>query len=83
MQADSIVEMIFKLLRARAAGATICPSEVARALAPLDWRRSMPEVRATALQLARDGRLELRQRGVSIDPDDEWRGPIRLALTDR
>lgn len=79
---DRISATIFRLLHARSAGATICPSEVARTLAPNNWQPLMPRVRAAALSLARDGRLELRQRGVAIDLNTEMRGPIRLALPD-
>lgn len=72
--------MIFSLLQARAPGATICPSEVARALEPAQWRPLMPLVRAVARALAQEGRLELRQGGRQIAAGEDVRGPIRLAL---
>lgn len=77
--ASEIEATIARLLDTRASGATICPSEVARALAPDAWRPLMSHVRDVARALARDGRLELRQRGRRIDPGAEPRGPIRLA----
>ena len=49
-------------------------------LSPAGWRGLMPMIRDTARTLARDGRLEIRQRGVVIAADGTWRGPIRLAL---
>lgn len=77
---DRTAAAIFSLLQARDAAATICPSEVARMLSPAGWRGLMPMIRDTARTLARDGRLEIRQRGVVIAADGTWRGPIRLAL---
>lgn len=78
-----IADAIFGLLADRASGATICPSEVARLLAPDDWRTLMPDVRAEACALAVDGRLEMRQRGETIVPTADPHGPIRLALPSR
>ena len=56
---------------------TICPSEVARALWPDDWRPHMEEVRRVARLLAADERIVWRQSGRRIDPKTA-RGPVRL-----
>lgn len=64
-------ETIFKLLARRQIGATICPSEVARALAaqtdPGDsasaWRDEMPLVHVAIDQLAAERRVQLRWKG--------------------
>lgn len=77
---DRIADAIFSLLAARAPGATICPSEVARAVRTEGWRVLMPEIRAVARALVEDGRLEIRQRGQPVPLEAAWRGPIRLAL---
>jgi hypothetical protein len=74
-----IAHTIHALLAARAPGRTICPSEVARAVAPTGWRPLMPAVRRVARELAGRGEVELRQRGSVIPPNEEPRGPIRLA----
>jgi hypothetical protein len=66
------------LLEARQPPATICPSEVARALAPEHWRPLMPQVRAVALAMAAKGEVVIRQGGHAIAPEDPLRGPIRL-----
>ena len=83
LDAPSVVAAIetttLALLAARRPGATICPSEVARALAPDDWRPLMPRVREVAGVLARAGRVAITQRGVALDPDAEPRGAIRIA----
>ncbi|WP_366141493.1 DUF3253 domain-containing protein [uncultured Sulfitobacter sp.] len=63
---------------ARGAGKTICPSEVARALAQ-DWRVLMPEIRAVADRMAAQGKVVITQKGQPIVAA-EARGPIRLGL---
>ncbi|MEW9919548.1 DUF3253 domain-containing protein [Marimonas sp. MJW-29] len=62
----------------RGAGKTICPSEVARALAD-DWRALMPQVRAVAARMAARGEIAVTQRGVAVDALSA-QGPIRLGL---
>lgn len=73
---SEIEKTIETLLDERAAGATICPSDAARALAA-DWRPLMEPVRRTALAMADDGRLEVTQGGEVVDGHTA-RGPIRL-----
>ncbi|MGE4239006.1 DUF3253 domain-containing protein [Ramlibacter sp.] len=75
---DRIRDVIEELLCSRALSATICPSEVARAIDPQRWRPLMPEVRAAAIALAKSGAVEIRQGGLTLDPDQPLRGPIRL-----
>ena len=74
----AIAATIRKLLRERGAGKSICPSEVARALAPKGFRELMPEVRAVAARMANAHEIVVMQRGVVIDIACA-RGPIRLA----
>jgi Protein of unknown function (DUF3253) len=78
---ESIARMIFTLLSKRQPAASICPSEVARALAQTEasWRALMPQVRAVAAQLAQSGRLQVTQGGQPVDAT-RARGPIRLRL---
>lgn len=75
---------IFTLLSARQAGATICPSEVARALAPdgTAWRELMPQVRDVAQALADAGRIVVTRGGVPVEATAGG-GPIRLGLARR
>ena len=80
---DRIAASILGLLDARAEDATICPSEVARALAPSRWRPLMPRVREVAATMAAAGEVELRQRGRVVSPFAEIRGPLRVALAPR
>lgn len=68
---------IESLLDARSAGATICPSEAARAIGGEDWRDLMEPARAAARRLVASGRLEITQGGRVVDPSTA-KGPIRL-----
>jgi hypothetical protein len=76
---ERIVATIFELLAQRAAGATICPSDAARALANdgSAWRALMPDVRRVAAALAAAGSLRVTAHGEDIDAL-QARGPIRL-----
>lgn len=62
------------LLARRAPHATICPSEVARAIAP-DWRGAMPAVHAAIDGLVRDGLVRLSWKGRTLATRS---GPYRI-----
>jgi hypothetical protein len=70
-------ETILELLNARAAGATICPSEAARAVGGDEWRDLMEPARRAARRLVADGEVEITQRGTVVDPSTA-KGPIRI-----
>jgi hypothetical protein len=75
---DARIEaLLLDLVDARGAGKTICPSEVARALRPDDWRAWMERVRQAARRLVARGELAIYQRGHVVDPDHA-RGAIRI-----
>ena len=67
------------LLDARAPGATICPSEVARALATAkgaaDWRAEMPRVHAAVDTLMAEGRVRMSWKG---EAKPARAGPYRI-----
>lgn len=77
---EVIATCIAELLDARARGASICPSDVARALCTdeAQWRAAMPRIREVARALARAGKLQVTQKQRALDPDATWRGPVRL-----
>lgn len=65
------------LLSKRAADATICPSDVARAIGGDQWRDLMEPARRAARRMVAAGDLEITQRGSVVDPSTA-KGPIRL-----
>ena len=69
---------ILRMLEQRAAGASVCPSEIARSMRPESWRELMPMVRDAARALARAGSIEITQRDRALAPDERLRGAIRL-----
>ena len=79
----AIAEEILRQTAARGTARRMCPSEVARALAPEEeaWRRLLGAVRAAALRLAREGRVDVLRKGKPVDPAGEVRGVIRLRMT--
>lgn len=75
----SIEDAIFDLLGAAKPGASITPEEAARAADPEAWRHRLAQVRATAIGLARKGRLEITRKGKLADPET-LKGVYRLRL---
>nr|WP_204332298.1 DUF3253 domain-containing protein [Geodermatophilus sabuli] len=65
------------LLADRRDGASICPSEAARAVSSEGWRELMPAARAAAGRLAAAGAVEVTQRGEVVDVTTA-RGPVRV-----
>lgn len=72
-----IEQKIKELLDARAWDATICPSDVARAMSENDWRDLMEPVRKAARRLVDAGEVEITQKGSVVDPSTA-KGPIRI-----
>ena len=70
---------ILTMVEARAPDATACPSEVARSVERSHWRRYLEEVRHVARHLARREQIVITQGDRMLDPDQPFRGPIRLA----
>lgn len=77
---QDIERAILDLLRQRAPGKTICPSEAARRVDPVDWRPLMEPTRSVAQRLVEAGRLEVTQKGEPVDLGTV-KGPIRLRLS--
>ncbi|MEO6364881.1 MAG: DUF3253 domain-containing protein [Luteimonas sp.] len=71
---------ILALLRQRDPASSICPSDVARALADdeAQWRPLMPQVREAASRLAHDGAVVMTQGEVVVDPGGQPHDPLRL-----
>ncbi|GAA4821884.1 DUF3253 domain-containing protein [Nocardioides caeni] len=75
---EQLERTILELLAQRRPGATICPSDAARAAAADDdWRALMEPVRAAARSLVARGVVEVTQGGRVVDLDGAV-GPIRM-----
>ena len=76
---DHAIEVeILRLAADRGPEASICPSEVARALYP-EWRPLLAAVRRAAVRLADSGRIDILRHGKPVRPA-EMRGVIRLRI---
>ena len=76
----ALEQAILDLLDARAASATICPSEAARAVGGEDWRVLMEPARQAARRLVARDMVEITQGGRVVDPSTA-KGPIRIRRT--
>lgn len=81
-RSDDLQRAILELLGRRRQGATLCPSEAARAVAGTgkEWRPLMDGARAAAAELVASGDVVITQGGEVVDPATA-RGPIRIRLT--
>ncbi|WP_443026797.1 DUF3253 domain-containing protein [Sphingomonas sp. LT1P40] len=79
---NSARDLTLSLLAARAPDATICPSEVARALvsAGPDWRDAMPQVHAAIDGLLGEGLVQLSWKGKPLAARS---GPYRIGHPQR
>lgn len=72
-----------RMLMMLKAGESICPSDAARAFSHR-WRELMPAVREVAVDMVRDGSIEITQNSEVVDIDERSieaiKGPIRLRL---
>ncbi|MEP0520343.1 MAG: DUF3253 domain-containing protein [Hyphomicrobiales bacterium] len=80
-QQDDIDAKILELVSARGSNESICPSEVARALVGSDekeWRLLMKPIRARAVELAQNDKIQIRRKGKRADPES-FKGVYRLS----
>ena len=76
---DPVEAAILEALGKVAAGKSVSPDEVAKALDAEGWRRQLGRVRATAIGMARAGRLVILRHNKPADPDT-FRGVWRMRL---
>lgn len=70
-------QAILDLLAQRRPGATICPSDAARAVSPDDWRPLMDAARGAAQRLVDAGEVDVTQGGEVVDLATA-KGPVRI-----
>jgi hypothetical protein len=78
-QQPNIRQTILHMATDRGMDKTICPSEVARALFPVNWRKYMEEVREAAIELQQEGKVSITQKGEPADVE-HIKGPIRIKI---
>ena len=75
---QQLEQTVLSLLADRAATATICPSEVARAVGTDEsWRSLMEPARRAARRLVAAGQVEITQGDRVVDPSTA-KGPLRI-----
>ena len=77
---EALERTILELLDQRKGGATICPSDAARAVGPAEdegWRDLMEPARRAARRLVAAGQVEITQKGQVVDPSTA-KGAIRI-----
>ena len=76
---EAIAGATLALLATREPSASICPSDVARAMAADEkvWRAKMPDIRRVAARLAAQGRVKVTRGKVEVDALLKG-GPIRI-----
>ena len=75
----AIKKKILQTAIERGKGKSTCPSEIARMMFPDDWRRHMVEVREVTVELQRQGKVIITQKGEPVDID-HIKGPIRISI---
>jgi len=74
-----ITQTILTMAAERGADKSVCPSEIARALFPADWRKHMDEVRDSAIALQQAGKVTITQKGSTVSVQ-HVKGPIRIKI---
>lgn len=75
----TVEEAILDLITLRGPGKTICPTEAAKAVSVKNWRKLLPEVRASAVKLAVAEKASIYRKGKPVDPLD-FKGVYRIGL---
>lgn len=78
---DALRAEILRIAERRGSAKTLCPSEAARGIGGDTWRDLMPAARRIAFELAGEGRVDVTQQGLRVEPG--VRGPIRIRWIDR
>jgi hypothetical protein len=77
LRTSPIETALFALLVEAGAGKSVSPEAVARAVDAEGWRRILAQVRATAVGLARQGKVVITRHGKPADPNT-FKGVYRL-----
>jgi hypothetical protein len=76
----SVEDAILDALAVVAAGKSIAPDQVAKAIDLDGWRRMLPQVKSAAVGLARVGKVDILRHNKPVDPEAPIKGVYRLRL---
>lgn len=79
MQNLELSATILSVAANRGTEKSTCPSEIARMLYPVNWRKHMREVVDAAIDLQSQGKVMITQKGIPIDVR-QIKGPIRIKI---
>jgi hypothetical protein len=79
MSDNTIPQTILTMAAMRGPDKTVCPSEIARALFPTNWRKHMQDIRDAAIKLQKDGKVTITQKGQLVDVE-HIKGPVRIKI---
>ncbi|GJL96746.1 MAG: hypothetical protein DHS20C06_05630 [Hyphobacterium sp.] len=79
MNDDTVDTAILTLVKARGAGKSISPAEVAQSLDAENWRGRLAAVKISAARLAQAGAVNILRKGKPVEPTD-FKGVYRIAL---
>ena len=74
-----IQDTILSQLAVVAPGKSIDPMSVAKAIQPERWQRLLGHVRTDAIELAREGKIDILRHNKPVNPE-QFRGVYRLRL---
>jgi len=77
---EAVCDAVYQLLHKRGCAKSVCPSEVARILSPLQWRDLMSQVRQVGWRLAEQRIIKVTQKGEVVQPGVS--GPLRFSQGD-
>ena len=81
---EAIMALLSQVRDGKSTDASISPNDVARLLQsekgdPLHWQNQLPKVKAVAVGLARQGKLDILRKGKPVDPNGV-KGLYRIRL---
>lgn len=79
MNDDTVDTAILTLVKARGAGKSISPADVAQSLDLENWRGRLAAVKASAARLAQAGEVDILRKGKPVDPAN-FKGVYRISL---
>ncbi|MGY6522653.1 MAG: DUF3253 domain-containing protein [Mongoliitalea sp.] len=78
IEPNPLRQAILEMIRMRP-NTSFCPSEVVRWMYPQAWRVFLDDVREEMMRLYKEGLIEVTQKGISVNPAEDPKGPVRIS----